>query len=153
MLMVPQGPDVQAEGQTDEKPLVLDGTSKVDFMGAAQNLVSTADPQNRFHVQRRVAFCAEVIDAARDLAMRSLTTVTTQSSRTPSASFTQQYDVATWLRDGYTSLAERSDIIFEEEAQKLRWRTAFRLSQVREKRNGGTLDWGTMCLQSRREAL
>ncbi|KAF8216970.1 hypothetical protein K438DRAFT_1518908, partial [Mycena galopus ATCC 62051] len=44
----------------------------------------------------------------------------------------RQYDVAAWLRKGYTSIAERSEIISEEEAQKLGWQTAFRLSQVRE---------------------
>jgi hypothetical protein len=44
----------------------------------------------------------------------------------------RQYDVATWLRMGYTDLARREEGISLEDAKKIGWETTVRLYQTRE---------------------
>ncbi|KAF8216963.1 hypothetical protein K438DRAFT_1704090 [Mycena galopus ATCC 62051] len=142
MLTLPPGDAVKVEGQSDDNPIVLDGISKVDFRALLKILYPLQIRRTDFMSKDEWLSVLKLSTQwrfleARDLAIAQLNNHS-DIGDVELILLARQYDVATWLRKGYTSIAERSEIISEEEAQKLGWQTAFRLSQVREKRIVGT---------------
>lgn len=67
---------------------------------------------------------------ARDLAIQQLTSRGMESVER--ILLARSYDVATWLRSGYTDLARREEGISLEDAEKIGWETTVRLYQTRE---------------------
>ncbi|KAF8216953.1 hypothetical protein K438DRAFT_1798071 [Mycena galopus ATCC 62051] len=138
MLTLPPGDGVKVEGQSDDKPIVLDGISKVDFRALLKILYPLQICRTDFMSKDEWISVLKLSTQwhfleARDLAIKQLNDHS-DIADVERVLLARQYDVAAWLRKGYTSFAKRSEIISEEEAQKLGWQTAFRLSQLREKR-------------------
>ncbi|KAF8216959.1 hypothetical protein K438DRAFT_1559229, partial [Mycena galopus ATCC 62051] len=137
MLTLPPGDAVEVEGQSDDNPIVLDGISEVDFRALLKILYPLTDFMSKDEWLSVLKLSTQWrFLEARDLAIAQLNNHS-DIGDVELILLARQYDVATWLRKGYMSIAERSEIISEEEAQKLGWQTAFRLSQLREKRIGG----------------
>ncbi|KAJ6456079.1 hypothetical protein C8R45DRAFT_580814 [Mycena sanguinolenta] len=140
MFTLPAGDGVQTEGQSDENPIVLEGVSSVCFRALLKVLypldvqqvwknalgltkddwisVLKLSTQWRFLAVRNLAI--QRLDDHDDIEIVERILLA------------RQYDVAGWLRKGYTALAERTQGITSEEAKRIGWETAFLLSQVRE---------------------
>ncbi|KAJ7180997.1 hypothetical protein C8R46DRAFT_885842 [Mycena filopes] len=126
----------QAEGRSDANPFVLEGISSVDFQRLLKVLYPLdipqilAMPKEDWISVLKLSTQWYFLDA-RDLAIKQL------DERTDIGSvelilLARQYDVATWLRRGYTDLARREEGISLEDAAKIGWETTVRLYQTRE---------------------
>ncbi|KAF8216987.1 hypothetical protein K438DRAFT_2007695 [Mycena galopus ATCC 62051] len=154
MFTLPTVHGVHAEGQCDEKPVVLEGISSKDF----QQLLKVLYPLDMPHIltvsggmhnwMTKDEWIAVLklstqwrFLEARNLALQQLHR-RTDIQGVERILLARQYDVAPWLRLGYRDLAKRADLISREEAEKIGWETAFLLSQVREKawKNGEDFD-------------
>ncbi|KAJ7289177.1 hypothetical protein C8J57DRAFT_1164982 [Mycena rebaudengoi] len=140
---LPAADDVQAEGRSDANPFKLEGISSVDF----ERLLKVLYPLWVYHSLSRdipqillmpkddwisvlkLSTLWYFIDA-RDLAIRQLTSMSLGSVERILLS--RQYDVAPWLRSGYTELARREEGISLGDAEKIGWKTTVQLYQTRE---------------------
>ncbi|KAF8216984.1 hypothetical protein K438DRAFT_1798113 [Mycena galopus ATCC 62051] len=143
MLTLPPGDGVKVEGQSDDNPIVLEGISSVDFR-ALLKVLYPLDAQavlgDSWMTKAEWISVIKLSTLWRFLAARHLA-ITQLQSRTDMDGVElvllgRQYDVAAWLRKGYTDLAKRRNVLSREEAEKVGWETAFLLCQVREKSGG-----------------
>ncbi|KAJ6581992.1 hypothetical protein B0H19DRAFT_1019018 [Mycena capillaripes] len=127
---------VNAEGQSDENPFILQGIERVDFERLLKVLYPLDVPQILSMVKDdwisvlKLSTLWYFLDA-RDLAIKQL------NGRADIGSIerillARQYDVAPWLRMGYTDLARREEGISLEDAEKIGWQVTVRLYQTRE---------------------
>ncbi|KAJ7066267.1 hypothetical protein C8F01DRAFT_1365852 [Mycena amicta] len=134
-LSLPAITDADAEGNSDDKPFVLDGINSLDFQRLLQVLYPLDVPQmlntpkDSWLSVLKLSTMWYFIDA-RELAiaqldLRSLTPV-------ERILLSRQYDVAKWLRSGYTELAQREEGISLEDAEKIGFKTTVQLYQIRE---------------------
>ncbi|KAK7012803.1 hypothetical protein R3P38DRAFT_3014665 [Favolaschia claudopus] len=142
MFSLPEG-EHQAEGQCDENPIVLEGISSYDFeqllnvlypLNMPQVITAGTDSwmnQDQWIGVLKLATQWGFLDA-RKLAIQQLETMPSIAA-TEHVMLARQYEVASWLRKGYLALVERQEIISVEEAEKIGWKTAFLLCQLREK--------------------
>ncbi|KAJ7117490.1 hypothetical protein C8R44DRAFT_738389 [Mycena epipterygia] len=132
---LPVAYDDHAEGQSDENPLVLEGISSVDFHRLLKVLYPLDIPQilsmpkDEWISVLKLSTLWYFLDA-RDLAITQITSRGLQSVE--AILLAQQYDVASWLRTGYTDLARREEGITLEDAEKIGWEVTVRLYQTRE---------------------
>ncbi|KAJ7699027.1 hypothetical protein B0H17DRAFT_1049944 [Mycena rosella] len=132
---LPAVDDVQAEGQSDANPFVLEGISSVDFHRLLKVLYPLDIPQilgmrkEEWVSVLKLSTLWRFLDA-RDLAIKQLTSIGLGSVE--GILLSRQYDVAPWLRAGYTDLAQREEGISLEDAEKIGWQTTVRLYQTRE---------------------
>ncbi|KAF7370268.1 hypothetical protein MSAN_00658000 [Mycena sanguinolenta] len=140
MLTLPAGDGIPTEGQSDENPIVLEGVSGVDF----RSLLKVLYPLDVLQVWNNASRLTKddwisVLKlstqwrflAVRDLAIQRLDNHG-DIEIIERILLARQYDIADWLRKGYTALAERTQGITSEEAKRIGWETAFLLCQVRE---------------------
>ncbi|KAJ7020613.1 hypothetical protein C8F04DRAFT_290901 [Mycena alexandri] len=133
---LPAVDNVQAEGHSDENPFVLEGISSVDFHRLLKVLYPLnipqilAMPKEDWISVLKLSTQWYFLDA-RELAIQQLTNRTDIGS-VERILLARQYDVATWLRMGYTDLARREEGISLEDAAKIGWETTVRLYQTRE---------------------
>ncbi|KAF8216986.1 hypothetical protein K438DRAFT_1798115 [Mycena galopus ATCC 62051] len=141
MFTLPPGDGVETEGKSDENAVVLEGISSGDFRALLKVLYP-------LHVRQPMLNAAQWMTKdewisvlklstqwrfldARDLAIKHL-------SDQPDIAIVdrillaRQYDVAAWLRKGYTDLAQRPRGISTEEAKKIGWEAAFRICEARD---------------------
>ncbi|KAJ7656478.1 hypothetical protein DFH06DRAFT_1199690 [Mycena polygramma] len=127
---------VQGEGQSDENPFILEGISRVDFERLLKVLYPLDIPQilsmakDNWISVLKLSTLWYFLDA-RDLAIKQLNDRGDIGS-VERILLARQYDVASWLRIGYTDLARREEGISLEDAEKIGWQTTVRLYQTRE---------------------
>ncbi|KAK7012715.1 hypothetical protein R3P38DRAFT_3018777 [Favolaschia claudopus] len=145
MFTFPSGAEVPCEGQSDENPIVLEGIRKADFEALLKVIypmnflqIATTDmPRFPWHWMTRNEWISVLklstqwnfLDA-RNLAIFHLHT--DHIEPVERIMLARQYDVAPWLKIGYTDLAQQPERMTREEAEKIGWKTAFLLSQMRE---------------------
>ncbi|KAF7370264.1 hypothetical protein MSAN_00657600 [Mycena sanguinolenta] len=135
MFTLPAGDGVPAEGQSDRNPIVLEGISSVDFRALLKVLyplqirgirltkdewISVLKLSTQWHFVDARSLAIEELDKHSEMGVVDRILLA------------QKYGIAGWLRLGYTTLAQRSNAISQEEAEKIGWKTAFLLGQVRE---------------------
>ncbi|KAJ6481256.1 hypothetical protein C8R47DRAFT_1135174 [Mycena vitilis] len=127
---------VQAEGQSDENPFILEGISRVDFERLLKVLYPLDIPQilsmakDDWISVLKLSTLWYFLDA-RDLAIKQLNNRSDIGS-VERILLARQYDVASWLRMGYTDLGRREEGISLADAEKIGWQTTVRLYQTRE---------------------
>ncbi|KAJ7314358.1 hypothetical protein DFH08DRAFT_716740, partial [Mycena albidolilacea] len=138
MLTLPAGDGVHPEGHSADYPVVLEGVSSADFRallkvlypdiprvltmpGGAKNWLMKDEWISVLKLSTQWRF----LDA-RKLAIQQLQSRSDIES-VERVVLARQYDVAAWLRIGYTELVQRRDVIYREEAEKIGWETAFLL--------------------------
>ncbi|KAJ7149762.1 hypothetical protein C8R43DRAFT_499324 [Mycena crocata] len=132
---LPAADDVQAEGHSDKNPFVLEGITSVDFARLLKVLYPLDIPQilgmpkDDWISVLKLSTLWYFLDA-RDLAIRQLDAMGLSSVLR--ILLARQYDVANWLRTGYTELARREEGISLEDAAKIGWGTTVRLYHTRE---------------------
>ncbi|KAJ7464530.1 hypothetical protein FB451DRAFT_1263750 [Mycena latifolia] len=128
--------DAHAEGHSDANPFVLEGISSVDFHRLLKVLYPLDIPQilsmpkEEWISVLKLSTLWRFLDA-RDLAIQQLTERGGLGS-VERILLARQYDVAPWLRLGYTELARREEGISLEDAEKIGWETTVRLYHTRE---------------------
>ncbi|KAJ7250486.1 hypothetical protein B0H12DRAFT_662676 [Mycena haematopus] len=140
MLTLPPGNGVQAEGQSDQNPIVLEGISKVDFRALLKVLyplsVRSILNIDRLMTKDEWLSVLKLSTQWRFLEARAL--AITQLDRlnfgpVECVVLGRQYDIAAWLRKGYTGLLQRRwGYISPEDAKQIGWETAFRICEARE---------------------
>ncbi|KAK7008257.1 hypothetical protein R3P38DRAFT_3280775 [Favolaschia claudopus] len=142
MFALPASDSLEAEGQSDENPIALEGIKSSDFEQLLKILypldfsralsVGIDNWMNkdgwiavlklstlwRFLDERKLAIQQLQNRADLDPVERIL--------------LARQYDVAPWLREGYLALTQRSQMISQDEAAKIGWETTVHLFQLRE---------------------
>ncbi|KAF8216988.1 hypothetical protein K438DRAFT_1704114 [Mycena galopus ATCC 62051] len=129
-----------AEGDSDENPVILEGISRVDFQALLKVLyplscgrdipqILTMSKDEWISVLK-LSTQWYFLDA-RDLAIKQLDN-RPEIGSVERILLARQYDVAAWLRMGYTDLARRDEGISLEDAAKIGWETTVRLYQTRE---------------------
>ncbi|KAJ7212851.1 hypothetical protein C8J57DRAFT_1097070, partial [Mycena rebaudengoi] len=119
---LPAADDVQAEGRSGANPFKLEGISSVDFERLFKVLYPLDIPQillmpkDDWISVLKLSTLWYFIDA-RDLAIRQLTGMSLGSVERILLS--RQYDVAPWLRSGYTELARREEGISLDDTEKI----------------------------------
>ncbi|KAJ7812016.1 hypothetical protein B0H14DRAFT_2858373 [Mycena olivaceomarginata] len=145
MLTLPAGDGVHPEGHSAEYPVVLEGVSSADFRALLKALYPLDIPRvltmpggadnwmkkDEWISVLKLSTQWRFLDA-RKLAIQQLQS-RSDIEGVERVVLARQYDVAAWLRIGYTELVQRRDVISREEAEKIGWQTAFLLGQVREK--------------------
>ncbi|KAF7308220.1 hypothetical protein HMN09_00669900 [Mycena chlorophos] len=134
-LSLPAVSDTEAEGNSNDKPLVLEGIESLDFQRLLKVLYPLDIPQilsmpkEEWISVLKLATMWYFLDA-RELAITQLD----QRALTPVERIllSRQYDVAKWLRSGYTELAQREEGISLEDAEKIKFRTTVLLYHCRE---------------------
>ncbi|KAJ6618890.1 hypothetical protein B0H10DRAFT_1947289 [Mycena sp. CBHHK59/15] len=133
---LPSGDNGTPEGTSDQNPLRLEGISSVDFERLLQVLYPLKMPPSIDDIPKdewisvlKLATMWYFLDL-RGLAIKRLAGQLTDSVER--IVLARKYDVADWLRRGYTDLARREQGISADEAALLGWECAFRISQVRE---------------------
>ncbi|KAJ6456081.1 hypothetical protein C8R45DRAFT_1034851 [Mycena sanguinolenta] len=142
MLTLPAGDGVPTEGQSDQIPIVLESIRKVDFRAllkvlyprnAWKPILATSGWMTKEEWISVIKLSTQWrFLEARDLAIKQLDI---RSDLTPVERIVlgRQYDIAAWLRKGYSALAQRSRTgISPEEASQIGWETAFRICAARE---------------------
>ncbi|KAF7356258.1 hypothetical protein MVEN_00957300 [Mycena venus] len=133
---LPTGNDTDAEGNSDENPVILEGINSVDFQRLLNVLYPLDIPQilnmakDEWISVLKLSTLWYFLDA-RDLAIQQLNN-RPEIGSVERILLAQQYDVATWLRLGYTDLAKREEGISLGDAEKIGWQTTVRLYQTRE---------------------
>jgi len=141
MLTLPAGDGVEAEGQSRENPIVLEGVSSVDFQSLLKVLYPLDLPQilsnSRAWMSKDEWISVLKLSTqwrfleARNLAIQQLDNGNDIRS-VDRILLARQYDVPNWLRIGYTGLAQQHQSISREDAEKIGWETAFQLCRARE---------------------
>ncbi|KAJ7097285.1 hypothetical protein B0H15DRAFT_36347 [Mycena belliarum] len=132
---LPTAVDAEAEGQSDANPFVLEGVSSVDFHRLLKVLYPLDVPQilstskDEWLSVLKLSTLWRFLDA-RDLAIKHITDRGLGSVE--AILLSRQYEVAQWLRTGYTDLARCEEGISLEDAEKIGWETTVRLYQTRE---------------------
>ncbi|KAJ6565097.1 hypothetical protein B0H10DRAFT_2113908 [Mycena sp. CBHHK59/15] len=132
---LPAANDLHAEGSSDQNPFRLDGIISVDFQRLLKVLYPLDIPQildmpnDDWISVLKLSTLWYFLDA-RDLAIRQLTGRAIGS--VDRIMLARKYDVAPWLRSGYTELARREEGISLEDAAKIGWETTVMLYQTRE---------------------
>ncbi|KAJ7250483.1 hypothetical protein B0H12DRAFT_1120558 [Mycena haematopus] len=138
-----------AEGGSDENPVILEGISNVDFKALLKVLYPLDIPQilsmtkGEWISVLKLSTQWYFLDA-RDLAIKQLNDQGDIRS-VERILLARQYDVAGWLRMGYNDLAKREEGISLEDAATIGWETMVRLYQTREaaiKSSGGGNRYG-----------
>ncbi|KAK7024958.1 hypothetical protein R3P38DRAFT_3269706 [Favolaschia claudopus] len=154
---LPSG-DETAEGQSDEKPVELEGVERVDFQ-ALMKALYPLDLQQIYKNKDAWMTKEEWVSVLklaskwffvdlRELAIYALSNRDDVQS-VERIVWGRQYDVPDWLRKGYTELGCRPDSsITEDEARIIGWEAAFRLIQARESAMRGYHGWDSYSLQS-----
>ncbi|KAJ7631360.1 hypothetical protein DFH06DRAFT_1005297 [Mycena polygramma] len=133
---LPAADAVQGEGQSDDNPFILEGISRIDFERLLKVLYPLDIPQilsmakDDWISVLKLSTLWYFLDA-RDLAIKQLNDRGDIGS-VERILLARQYDVASWLRMGYTDLARREEGISLEDAEKIGWQTTVRLYQTRE---------------------
>jgi len=140
---LPPGDGVDAEGHSDENPVVLEGISSVDFQRLLKVLYPPDMRSQILSVTKAEWMSKEewisvlklstqwyFLDT-RDLAINQLDKLTDMGN-VERILLARQYDVPAWLRMAYRNLVQRHEGIPPEDAEKIGWETGFRLYQVRE---------------------
>ncbi|KAK7024955.1 hypothetical protein R3P38DRAFT_3356199 [Favolaschia claudopus] len=128
--------DGNAEGASDENPVVLEGISSLDFQRLLKVLYPLDIPQilsmpkDDWISVLKLSTQWYFIDA-RELAIQQLND-RPEIGSIERILLARQYDVAAWLRMGYNDLARREEGISLEDAAKIGWETTVRLYQTRE---------------------
>jgi len=140
---LPPGDGVDAEGHSDENPVVLEGISSVDFQRLLKVLYPPDMRSQILSVTKAGWMSKEewisvlklstqwyFLDT-RDLVINQLDKLTDMGN-VERILLARQYDVPAWLRMAYRNLVLRHEGISLGDAEKIGWETAFRLYQVRE---------------------
>ncbi|KAF7370263.1 hypothetical protein MSAN_00657500 [Mycena sanguinolenta] len=133
---LPVADNADAEGQSDENPVILEGISSVDFRALLKVLYPLDIPQilsmpkDEWISVLKLSTQWYFLDA-RDLAIKQLND-RPDIGGVERILLARQYDVATWLRKGYNDLAKREEGLSLEDAAKIGWETTVRLYQTRE---------------------
>ncbi|KAJ6456084.1 hypothetical protein C8R45DRAFT_580958 [Mycena sanguinolenta] len=159
MLTLPAGDCVQAEGQSDENPIVLQGISKVDFRA----LLKVLYPLNVREVLNTAAWMTKdewiaVLKLStqwcfleiRDLAIKQISD-RSDFTLVERIVLGRQYEIAVWIRYGYENLLHRPwGGILPEEAKQIGWETTFQICAAREKwlSTRGTKNGWSYCMQN-----
>ncbi|KAK7044820.1 hypothetical protein R3P38DRAFT_3308623 [Favolaschia claudopus] len=143
MFTFPSRTDVPCEGQTDENPVVLGGIHTAEFEALLNvlyplnypTLLSNEEGPN-WNTKEDWISVLKLATRWNFLAARKSAIDRLRASGDIDdielILLARQYDIADWLRAGYTNLAQRAERISEEEAQKIGWDTAYRLGHMRE---------------------
>ncbi|KAJ7157511.1 hypothetical protein C8R43DRAFT_400925 [Mycena crocata] len=128
---LPAADDVQAEGHSDKNLFVLEGITSVDFARLLLRDIPQilGMPKDDWISVLKLSTLWYFLDA-RDLAIRQLDAMGLSSVLR--ILLARQYDVANWLRTGYTELARREEGISLEDAAKIGWEATVRLYHTRE---------------------
>ncbi|KAJ7788782.1 hypothetical protein B0H14DRAFT_3575732, partial [Mycena olivaceomarginata] len=125
-----------AEGGSDENPVILEGINSVDFQRLLKVLYPLDIPQilsmpkDEWISVLKLSTQWYFLDA-RDLAIKQLND-RPEIGSVERILLARQYDVAAWLRMGYNDLAKRGEGISLEDAATIGWETTVRLYQTRE---------------------
>ncbi|KAJ7699040.1 hypothetical protein B0H17DRAFT_1049973, partial [Mycena rosella] len=126
---LPAVDDVQAKGQSDANPFILEGISSVDFHQLLKVLYPLDIPQilgmpkEEWVSVLRLSTLWRFFDAC-DLAIKQLTSIGLGSIE--GILLSRQCDVAPWLCAGYSDLARCEEGISLEDAEKIGWETTYR---------------------------
>ncbi|KAJ7157740.1 hypothetical protein C8R46DRAFT_852931, partial [Mycena filopes] len=135
---LPQPGEGGVEGSTDEHPLLLNGIKAKDFkalLGILYPLsiipkIPILSSQGWISVLK-LATLWDFIEV-RDLAIGKLEEYAESLDEIARIQLGRDYDVSTWIRSGYTELAQRKSPISSEEAAKIGFEVALQICQLRE---------------------
>ncbi|KAJ6481264.1 hypothetical protein C8R47DRAFT_1218436 [Mycena vitilis] len=128
---LPQGPDL-VEGESDEKPLLLAGISSVDFKRLLKVLYPRANPMEKMPKEEwisvlKLSTLYRLLEA-RAMAIKYLSPDV--EGTVEGLALAKKYHVASWLRSGYKTLAQRS--LTSEGIEMIGQEAAIKIYQIRE---------------------
>ncbi|KAI0072574.1 hypothetical protein K474DRAFT_1700885 [Panus rudis PR-1116 ss-1] len=137
MFTLPGNGNVNAEGNSNENPIRLDGISKNDFHRLLRVMYPRNEQDNRnltteewISVLKLATMWA--FQAIRQTAIQSLATQL-QTDPVEKINLAQAYNIREWLIPTLNSLAQRRDMITSAEAERLGMDYTLKLVQVRER--------------------